>query len=130
MYQNKRYVFKYDAQDNLKEYIEYDEHQRLKYAYHFDNCVLKKIYCNHEEDGEIYREMKSIIEYPPGCVMHHTVFDGVSRVVVRKPNGDYVSPIKRIEKCDGKFTGYSIKKELLNKWIKQLNHEKNILNAT
>lgn len=130
MYKNKECVFKYDAQDNLKEYLEYDDKQRLKYAYNFDGCVLKKVYYNHEEDGEIYKEMKAIVEYPPGCIMHHTIFDGVSRVVVRKPNGDYVAPIKRMERYDGKYTGYSIKKELLYTWINNLNHEKNILNAT
>ena len=118
MYQGKRFIFKYDSQDNLQEYLERDEEGRTKYAYHFDGRVLKKVYYNHEEDGEIYKEMKAIVEYPPGCIMHHTIFDGVSRVVVRKPNGDYVTPVKRMERHDGNYTGYSVKKELISKWKK------------
>ena len=116
--QDKQCVFKYNAQDELIEYIEYDDDKHIKYAYHFVNNTLKKVYYNHEDDDSIYKELKSVTEFPPGCIMHHQIFDGMSRVVVRKPCGDYVAPLKRIEKHDGNFTGYSIKPELLNKWNK------------
>lgn len=118
MYQSKKCIFKYDTQDNLVEYVERDDQGKIKYAYDFRDNVLKKVYYNHKDDLEIYKEMKAVIEYPPGCIMHHTIFDGMSRVVVRKPNGDYVPPVKRMEKHDGKYTGYSVKKELISKWIK------------
>jgi hypothetical protein len=112
---NKDCVFKYDKQGNLYEYIEYED-QAIKYAYHFQNNTLKKVYHNHQDDDELYRELKSVIAYPEGGVMHHQFFDGNSRVVVRKPDGDYLAPTKKMELSDGNYTGYSIKPELIKKW--------------
>jgi len=109
-------VFKYDRQGNLYEYIEY-KCGEIKYAYHFTDNTLKKVYRNHEDDGEIYRELKSVTIFPDGGVFAPSVFDGASRVVVRTPEGDYLPPLKRMEKSDGNYTGYSIKPELIKKWI-------------
>lgn len=114
---NKDCVFKYDKQGNLYEYIEY-QNGSLKYAYHFSNNTLKKVYHNHEDDGELYKELKSVTTFPEGGVLHHQFFDGASRVVVRKPCGDFLPPLKRMERSDGNYTGYSVRSELINKWIK------------
>ncbi|MDG1949229.1 MAG: hypothetical protein P8J32_00190 [bacterium] len=113
---DKECVFKYDKQGNLVEYVEYQD-QAIKHAYHFQDNTLKKVYHNRQDDDEIYREMKSVTTFPDGGVLHHQFFDGDSRVVVRKPNGDYLAPLKKMEMSDGNYTGYSIKPELIQKWI-------------
>jgi hypothetical protein len=118
MFEDKKYIFKYDPDDNLYEYIEKDDSGNLSCAYNFNGTILKKVYYNYNDHDTLHKEVKSVIEYPPGCIMHHTFFDGTSHVVVRKKNGDYVAPIRRIEKYDGNYIGYTIKEELLTKWKK------------
>lgn len=110
-------IFKYDKQDNLTEFVEYQD-QKLKSAYHFNGTVLRKVRHDVEVDDEFYQEVKTVTTYPSGGVMHHHYFDGESKVVVRTPNGDYLPPIKQLEINDGTFTRYSVKPELLQRWKK------------
>lgn len=113
----KECVFKYDTKGNLFEYIEYDG-QKIKNAYNFEKNVLKKIYHNHSDDDEVYNEVKSVALFPEGGVLKHDFFENSSRVIVRNIDGGYMAPKKKIELSDGNFTSYSIKPELLEKWIR------------
>lgn len=116
---DKQYIFKYDEDDHLFEYVEKDDTGQLKCAYNYQNNTLKKVYKNYDDGDQVYSDFRSTSTYPDGCTLLHHTIDGASWVVVRKPNGDYVSPIKKIENQDGNYSGYSVKKELINKWTKK-----------
>lgn len=117
---SKKYIFKYNSNDELQEYFEKREDGKTNCAYSYKGNVLKKVYYNLKEEEEFYNETKTVSIFPENSIMFHHFFDGISRVYVSKKDCNYTAPLKSIEKRDNLFTRYTVKQDLLKKWIQEL----------
>jgi len=122
---NKKYkdwIFRYDKNNNLIQYVELNNNH-IQHYYEFNNNILQKIYEYINETGGT-ETLRSYNVFSGDCALHHLIIDGESWVTVTSHNecllgGRRIMAIEKFEVENGCPTIYPIKYDLINEWAKK-----------